>query len=356
MVALKRLIRRIDGWQRHHRLAGPAYAVVRKFSDDQANLLVVSLGRYGFLAIYPLLLVMITVLGVIGVASLGTGLINTLHQFPVIGTQFNPGNGGNNLHGSLPALIIGILGLIYGAQGVTQNAEQAMSAVWNIPQFERPGFAVRLARSLLGLITIGGAFVVNAFVGSIVGGSGHGFGLRLLVVVAMLIVNVGFYGAAFRVLTPKEIRTRALVPGAVLGGIGFTLLITVGSGLVQHQLRHSSATYGAFAAVIGVVAFLLLLAKLSIYAAEMNPVLERDLWPRALPTCEPTDADKQMLRALAHQERRRPDQRIGVGFEPNASKEAAIDARQADDGAKEPEITDGGGAANRSPFRWPCRT
>ena len=225
-----------------------------------------------------------------------------------------------------------------GAQGVTQNAQQAMSEVWNIPSFKRPGFAVRLGRSLLGLSIIGGAFAINAFVASIAAGYGQSYVLRVLIIAALLIINVGLYFASFRVLTPEEIETKALAPGAVLGGVGFTLLITVGAGLVQHQLRHSTATYGAFASVIGVVAFLLLLAKLSIYAAELNPVLARSLWPRALPTCEPTDADNQVLHDLAHQQRRRPDQRVGVGFDPNSPEQAAVDARQADDDAKHPEV------------------
>jgi hypothetical protein len=63
MGGLKRLVPKIDGWQRQSRVAGPAYGVVKKFSDDQASLLVVGLGWYGFLAIYPLMLVVVTVLG-----------------------------------------------------------------------------------------------------------------------------------------------------------------------------------------------------------------------------------------------------------------------------------------------------
>jgi uncharacterized BrkB/YihY/UPF0761 family membrane protein len=334
----KRLVRKIDGWQRQSRVAGPAYGVVKKFSDDHANLLVVGLGWYGFLAIYPLMLVVVTVLGFIGVSSLGSGVVKTLHQFPVIGSNINPGTGGANLHGSVPGLIVGLVGLVYGAQGVTQNAQQAMSEVWNIPRSKGPGFAVRLGRSLLGLLIIGGAFAINAFVGSIAAGYGHGYVLRALIIAALLIINPGLYFAAFRVLSPEEIGTKALAPGAVLGGVGFTLLITVGAGLVQHQLRHSTATYGAFASVIGVVTFLLLLAKLSIYAAELNPVLARGLWPRALPTCEPTDADNQVLHDLAYQQRRRPHQRVGVGFDTNSPEQAAVDARQADDEAKQSEV------------------
>ena len=56
------------------------------------------------------------------------------------------------------------MGLLYGAQGVTQTAQLAMATVWNIPQIQRTGYFPRLGRSLAGLVTIGGAFVVNAFV------------------------------------------------------------------------------------------------------------------------------------------------------------------------------------------------
>ena len=73
-----------------------------------------------------------------------------------------------------------------------------------------------------------------------------------------------------------------------------------GTGLVTHQLKHADATYGAFGTVIGIVAFLLLLAKLSMYAAELNPVLARRLYPRALPTAEPTEATAgSRIRALS---------------------------------------------------------
>jgi hypothetical protein len=45
--------------------------------------------------------------------------------------------------------------------------------------------------------------------------------------------------------------SRGLLPGAVLGAVAFTALITVGTGLMTHQLKNASATYGAFGYVIG---------------------------------------------------------------------------------------------------------
>ena len=128
-------------------------------------------------------------------------------------------------------------------------------------------------------------------------------------------------------LTAKVIGPRGLLPGAILGAIAFTALITLGTGLMTHQLKNASATYGAFGSVIGIVALLLLLAKLSMYGAELNPVLSRRLYPRALPLGgEPTDADRQVLASLVHAEQRRDDQVIGVGFGEDAADQAASDA------------------------------
>ncbi len=331
---VRRVMTALDGWQRRTRWAGVPYAVIKKFGDDSANLLVVALAWYGFTAIFPLLLVVVTLFGFIGAQSLGTGIIHTLHEFPVVGSSFTPA-GHSALHGSGLALVIGLIGLLYGAQGVTQTAQQAMATVWNIPQTLRTGFLPRLGRSLAALVTIGGAFVLNAFVTSYVTGVTTNYAIRVPILVGLVLVNTGLYFVSFTLLTAKAVGPRGLLPGAIIAGIGFTALITVGTGLLTHQLKNTSATYGAFGAVIGIVTFLLLLAKLSMYAAELNPVLARSLYPRALPLGgEPTAADRHVLADLVHAERRRDDQAIGVGFGANAATEAASDAARHHDRPK----------------------
>jgi uncharacterized BrkB/YihY/UPF0761 family membrane protein len=323
---LRKAIGAVDRWQRRVPWAGVPYAVMKKFGDDNANLAVVALAWYGFTAIFPLLLVVVTLFGFIGAASIGNGIIKTLHEFPVIGTSFNPASP-DALHGSTLGLVVGLIGLVYGAQGVTQTAQYAMATVWNIPQTQRTGFLPRLGRSLAGLITIGGAFIVNAFVTSYATAGTTSYPTRIPVLGGLLVINVGLYWVTFTVLTAKVIGPRGLLPGAIFGAIAFTALITLGTGLMTHQLKNASATYGAFGTVIGIVALLLLLAKLSMYGAELNPVLARRLYPRALPMGgEPTDADRQVLASLVHAEQRRDDQVIGVGFGEDAADQAASDA------------------------------
>jgi uncharacterized BrkB/YihY/UPF0761 family membrane protein len=329
---LRKAIGAADRWQRRVPWAGVPYAVMKKFGDDSANLLVVALAWYGFTAIFPLLLVVVTLFGFIGAESIGTGIIKTLHEFPVIGTSFNPASP-SALHGSTLGLIVGLIGLVYGAQGVTQTAQQAMATVWQVPQTERTGFLPRLGRSLAGLVTIGGTFLVSAFVTSYATGGTTSYAIRIPVLAGLLIINIGLYFATFALLTPKMIGPRGLLPGAILGAVAFTLLITVGTGLMTHQLKNASATYGAFGSVIGIVALLLLIAKLTMYGAELNPVLARHLYPRALPLGgEPTDADRKVLASLARAEQRQDDEVISVAFEGDAADQAASDAAKSDAG------------------------
>jgi uncharacterized BrkB/YihY/UPF0761 family membrane protein len=336
MALVRRVMGAVDSWQRHTPWVAVPFAVNKKFGDDNANLLVVALAWYGFTAIFPLLLVVTTVLGEIGAQSLGTGILNTLHEFPVIGSSFNPATK-SSLHGSLLGLIIGLLGLLYGAQGVTQTAEQAMATVWHIPQTERPGFLPRLGRSLGALFTIGGAFLINAIVTTYASGGTSNYAIRVPVLAGLVILNAALYFGTFTLLTAKVIGPRGLLPGALFGGIIFTALITVGTGLMTHQLKNANNTYGTFGSVIGIVAFLLLLAKLSLYAAELNPVLSRQLYPRAFPLGgEPTDADRRVLAGVVHADQRVDEEAIGVGFGEDAAEEAATDAARSPGGVPRP--------------------
>jgi uncharacterized BrkB/YihY/UPF0761 family membrane protein len=326
MTRIDQLLARVDRLQRRSAVLAPVYGVVKKFGDDRMGQLVVGLAWYGFVAIYPLLLIAVTVLGFVGGPALGRHLVSTLHQFPVVGSQFNPAHPSRSLHGSVVGLVVGLVGLLYGAQGVMQTAQQAMAQAWNIDRVTTPGFVPRLVRSLAGLLVIGGTFVLDAVAGTFVSGQTSVPAVRVLVLIAMLVVNAAGYVGAFRVLTPSPIGTRSLVPGALLGATGFTLLITVGSELVRHQLKDSSATYGQFGVVIGLVGFLALVAEISLYGAEWNAVLARHLWPRSLTGKEPTRADDQVHADITHQQRSRADQRIGVGFGPEGAAGAAEDA------------------------------
>ncbi len=308
----------MDGWQQNHRASAFVFAVFKKFGDDRGSMLAVTLAYYGFMALFPLLLVLTTILGFVGNQRLDKSVIgSTLKQFPIYGQQIGQ-NVPHPLHGSVVGLVLGLLGLIYGSLGIAQAAQHAMAQIWNVPGVVRPGFVPRLGRALLLFVTLAVAMGASAGLSSLATVAGRGLALRGLALLIEVCLNVALYVAAFRVLTPRQITLRDLVVGAVTAGISYTALLTLGTALIQHQLRHAQAVYGQYGFVLGLISFLGLVATITLYAAEFNVVRVRHLWPRSIVQPPLTRADRQVLADIALQEERRPEQSVGVRFDQDA--------------------------------------
>lgn len=314
MNIVERSLRAVDGAQQGHRIPAFAFAVNKKFGDDRGSQLAALLTYYGFMALFPALLVATTVLGYIGnKAVTGNVVGDALQQFPVVGDQLGK-QAAHPLTGNVVALVLGLLGLVYGMLGLAQVAQHAMAQVWNVRGVDRPGYLPRLARGLLFFVAVGIGAIGGSAISGLVTLAGQAWWLRVPVLAGEVVVNAAVYLAVFRILTPKEVATANLVPGAVVGGVAWTILLTVGTSLVQHQLQHSQALYGTFALVLGLLWWLYLSSQVALYAAEINVVLEHRLWPRSILQPPLTPADERVLAALAQQEERRPEQQVAVGF------------------------------------------
>ena len=128
----------MDRFQQKHTWAGFPIAVIYKYADDQGNYLAALITYYGFLSLFPMLLLLSTVLGftLAGNPEMQQQILDsTLAQFPVIGDQLGDPQG---LRGSGVGLAIGILGTIYGAMGVAQAVQNAMNIIWSVPRLKRP--------------------------------------------------------------------------------------------------------------------------------------------------------------------------------------------------------------------------
>ena len=316
MNPIERGARRIDRAQQGFAPAAFAFGVVKKYGDDRAGTLAALITYYGFLSLFPLLLVLVTVLGIVagGSSSLArTVETSALSQFPVIGAKL--GTQIQVLHrNSGLGLALGILGLVYGAQGAMQAGQLAMAEVWNVPGVVRPNYWVRLARTLLMAAVLGVFLLATTGAATFVSFGTRAVAVRAGAVAATLVLNVVLYVLAFRILTPKTVGYRGLVPGAVLGGAAWTVLQFAGSVLVTHELRNMTPVYGFFATVLGLLAWIYLAAEITMYAAELNVVRARHLWPRAMVQPPLTEADERVLAAVAKQEERRPEQQVTVRF------------------------------------------
>ena len=324
MNPIERGLRRIDNAQQRHTPSAFIFGVVKKYGDDNGGTLASSLAHSAFVSVFPLLLVLVTILGLISSADpalRGQVLDAVAKQFPLVGSQL-AGNVHALRRSSIIGLVIGLLGLIWGTSGLAQSGLFTMEQVWNLPGPARPGYVPRLGRCLLFLGVLGVGVVVTTLLTAL---DTFGHNVPVLVVLAEMLAgcaNIGLYFVSFRVLTPKGIPARDLLAGAVVGGVAWTLLQALGGYLVHHYLRTDSV-YGVFATVLGLVAWLYIAVQVTVYAAEINVVLARRLWPRGMIQPPLTEADRYSMALQALQNQRRPEQNVTVTFSDRAEGEQA---------------------------------
>jgi YihY family inner membrane protein len=294
MRRVERLARSVDRVQQRSRWLGFPFAVMRKFSEDNGGALSTVVAYNAFFALFPLLLVVVTVLGFLLGRDSGFQqrvLGSAVAEFPIIGTQVQDNIHG--LRGSGVGLAVGLAAFAWGAHGLTQVAQHAMAEIWNIPGKQRPSFWARQVRGLLLLVVFAVGLATSSLLTWLGSYGGKAVAVALANLAAAAAVNVGLFLVAFRVLTPRQIPTRQLLAGALVAGVAWQVLQAVGGYLVDHYLRHTSQVYGVFAIVLGLLFWLYLGAQLTLYAAEVNVVAARRLWPRSLLQPSLANADQR---------------------------------------------------------------
>ena len=309
---LKRAIHAADALQQRHAWLAVPVAVWKKFGDDQAGNLAALIAYYAFVAIFPLLLVLVTVLNIVlkNDPGLQHRLLNSaLGHYPVIGQQL--GQISPLTQTGLP-LVVGLLGTFFGARGVATTIQNALNTVWEVPFARRPGFPWALLRSFGLMVVIGLGLIGTTILSGAAGRVLPGAGATVAAVAVALVLNVGVFWLSFRLGTAKEIGWRQLRLGAVIAGVIWQILQYVGTYFVSHQLAHASPVYGTFAVVIGLLAWLYLEAELTLYAVEINVVLAFRLWPRSIAPPPYTEQDRQAFQLYAQMEERTKHEDVAV--------------------------------------------
>jgi YihY family inner membrane protein len=316
MNPVEKAIRKLDATQQRYTPTAFVFGVVKKYGDDNGGVLASNLAYSAFLSLFPLLLILVTILGLIASVnpSFRTQVLNAVAgQVPLIGNQLTT-NVQQLQRSSVIGLIVGVIGLIWGASGLAQAGLFTMEQVWNLPGPARPGFVQRLGRAGLFLCLLGGGVIVTTGLAGLTTYLHNGLAFKLPIELVTAAFNAGMYLGAFRALTPKGVPTRKLLPGAITGGICWTVLQVLGTYLVHHFL-HSDSVYGVFGTVLGLLAWIALAVQLTVYCAEINVVLARRLWPRSIVQPPLTEADRASMALQALQNQRRPEQHIEVTFD-----------------------------------------
>jgi membrane protein len=310
-MSLADRLRALDRRQQRRPGLGFVAAVVKKFSDDQGGQLAALIAYYGFVSLFPLLLVLVTVLGFVlqgDPAEQRRILEGTLGQFPLISDQLKL----HSLTGSGAGLAIGLIGSLLAGLGLTGATQNAFNRIWSVPFRDRPNFLVVRLRGLGLLIALGALSIISTAAAGFVGLSSHTAPAVAAGVLVAFMVNMTLFMTAFKLLTAVELSWRELLPGVVAAAVGWQLLQHVGGFYVEHELKRTGPLYGIFAVVLGLLAWIYLGAQLTIIAAEVNVVRVRRLWPRSFFSDPLLDADRRALSAAAEAEERVPEERVNV--------------------------------------------
>lgn len=313
---LERIVGLVDGFQRKHPVLGFPYAVIKKYGDDQGGYQAALITYYGFLSLFPLLIVATSIIQMVSRGNDGlkerlTGSITS--YFPAIGDSLSASIQTSSKTGL--ALIIGLLITFYGAKGVADAVQQALNHVWEVPRSRRPGFPKNTLRSL-GIIVFAGLGALLAALVSGLATSGDKLGImRILLSLGSITVLFGTFWGVFTYAVAYQRKRRVNVTGAAVAAIGFFILQTFGAYLITSQLKNQQGLGAQLAMVLALLFWIYLQAQVFLYAAEVSTVKHYKLWPRSLSGKKLTEGDKEAFKLYVKRETmQEPPEDVDVQF------------------------------------------
>jgi membrane protein len=312
-VSITDRLHRLDSYQQRTPRVRFIAAVLKKFGDDQAGQLAALIAYYGFVSLFPLLLVLVTILGFVlqgDPAEQHKILAGALGQFPIIRDQLKL----ESLTGSGVGLAVGVVGSLLAGMGITGATQNAFNRIWDVPFKSRPNFLYARLRGIGMLAMLGTLSIVSTTAAGFVGTSSHSAIDVVAGILVAFVLNLALFMTAFKLLTAVEISWRELLPGVIIAAVFWQLLQHLGGYYVDHELKKTGALYGVFALVLGLLAWLYLGAQLTIFAAEINVVRVRRLWPRSFFSEPLLEADRRALTSSAQMEERVDEENVDVTF------------------------------------------
>lgn len=320
----------VDRFQEKYPAASFPLAVVYKYFDDQGNYLAATLTYYAFVSIFPLMLLGTSILGFVlrGRPELQQQIIDSvLSRFPIIGDEIGRPDG---LQGSTSGLIVGVAVALYGALGLGQALQNTLHVAWSVPRNNRPNPFLSRVKSLILLITVGLALLLLTVV-STVGASWvlrvdiNGWDwlkpvLRWGIPIATIIVTGAMLSVLFRLGSARKDSVVRTAPGGFALAVMWQILQIAGAQYVSRVLVGSATMTRTFALVLGLIGFIFIGAVMAVLAMEINVVLTRHLYPRAVLTpftdnVVLTSADRRAYRHYARMQRHKGFETVTVRFD-----------------------------------------
>jgi membrane protein len=308
---INKFVKKIDAVQQKRKGTAFIYAVIKKYGEDNGGYQAALLTYYGFLSLFPLLLVLVTVLQLWfkndpqfqHEVSTSVG-----HFFPLLGSQLQ-----ENIHGMKRVgvgLVVGLLFTIYGARGAADAFRYTVDNMWQIPKNKRAGFPKNMLHSLAIMGAATAAFGATVAVSAFTADLGHIWWAKLLANISGVGILAIVIGYSFRIATAKRLRLRYMMLGAGIAAAILQLLLSFGGFLLARELHNFSAVYGTFAVVLGLLFWIYLMSQVLLLSAEIDTVRHFKLWPRSLSGKLKTDADELADNLFCQEDKYMPNETV----------------------------------------------
>ncbi|MGI8723408.1 MAG: YihY/virulence factor BrkB family protein [Geodermatophilaceae bacterium] len=276
-------LRERHGWLDHVVRAATLYV------DRNADVLAGSITYFGFLALFPTLLLAASVFGFV-LAGRPELLDDVIAQI----VDYIPGSAGDQLVEALNAAIesrnavgvVGLLGLIYAGLGWISKLRLAIQTLWR-GKPETGNFLRDIARDLRTLVGLGGGLTASLAV-TAVGTAAASFLVDLVglsqfpgvtLLTGALAIALAIAGSTlvfswlFGSMSGHDITYRAVLPGAILAAVGFEVLKLIGGFYLS--LVSNSVSAGVFGSVVGILLFIYLACRFLLFCVAWTATLPR---------------------------------------------------------------------------------
>jgi membrane protein len=270
LVVLDSVKRRWHALEDRYPVVAVVAAVQRRFNELQGGYVASAVTLAAFVSIFPLILVVVAVLGFLssGHHDVTRSVLDALAIPRGSEAARTVSNAIATAEKSRrTASVVGVAGLLWSSLGLVGALQYAYDTVWQVT-----GRGIR--DKLVGLLWLGGAavlflasFALTAAIQFL-----PGF-LAPLEIVLALALGFGMFLWASKILPNRAVGWRALVPGAIVGAVGFEVLKVLGGIYVPRAVTSSSALYGSLGVVFAILAWLYFFARLVVYSSVVNVVL-----------------------------------------------------------------------------------
>ncbi|MFI8998522.1 YihY/virulence factor BrkB family protein [Streptomyces sp. NPDC053542] len=272
----------------------------KEFKKDNLTDLAAALTYYGVLAIFPAVLALVSILGLMGSGTLQPMIDNVGKFAPgaardVITSMLKQMQGSGGKAGI--ALVIGIVVALWSASGYIAAFMRASNAVYDIGE-GRPAWKILPTRFLITLVTVVLLALISVavvFTGSLAQKAGDVIGLGSTAITVwniakwpVMLILVSFIIALLYWAAPNvKRRFRWVTPGSLLAVL-LWLVVSALFALYVANFSNYNKTYGSLAGIIIFLVWLWISNLAILLGLEFNAEMERS---RALESGHPRDEE-----------------------------------------------------------------